>query len=91
MRSPGACGYDPGVLLSPEALVPSESELLVVCLCAEWCGVCREYRARFEEVQGRLAGVEWRVGFDEMPILRLHSRKPHIRERGLEFFKTKRR
>lgn len=60
MRSPGACGYDPGVLLSPEALVPSESELLVVCLCAEWCGVCREYRARFEEVQGRLAGVRFR-------------------------------
>ena len=46
--------------MSPEPLVPSESELLVVCLCAEWCGVCREYRARFEEVQGRLAGVHFR-------------------------------
>lgn len=40
--------------------MPSESELLVVCLCAEWCGVCREYRSRFEEVQGRLAGVRFR-------------------------------
>lgn len=23
-------------------------ELLVVCLCAEWCGTCREYRPGFE-------------------------------------------
>ncbi|RKP58605.1 thioredoxin family protein [Pararobbsia silviterrae] len=22
--------------------------MLVVCLCAEWCGTCREYRAMFE-------------------------------------------
>lgn len=27
--------------------------LLVVCLCAEWCGVCRDYRAAFEQVQSR--------------------------------------
>lgn len=25
-------------------------EFLMVCLCAEWCGVCREYRSGFEEV-----------------------------------------
>jgi thioredoxin 1 len=24
--------------------------LWVVCLCAEWCGVCREYRPLFEQV-----------------------------------------
>ena len=24
---------------------------LVVCLCAEWCGVCRDYLSRFEQVQ----------------------------------------
>ena len=29
----------------------SEPELLVVCLCAEWCSVCRDYRARFEQAQ----------------------------------------
>jgi thiol-disulfide isomerase/thioredoxin len=23
-------------------------EMLVACLCAEWCGVCREYRAAFD-------------------------------------------
>ena len=33
--------------LSAEAQPP----LLVVCLCAEWCGVCRDYRSRFEQVQ----------------------------------------
>lgn len=27
------------------------SSLLVACLCAEWCGVCRDYRAAFEQVQ----------------------------------------
>ena len=25
--------------------------LLVACLCAEWCGVCRDYRAAFEQVR----------------------------------------
>jgi len=31
------------------AAVPAS--LLVVCLCAEWCGVCGEYRSRFEQVK----------------------------------------
>ena len=76
------CGYDPGMLLSTGPLVSPESELLVVCLCAEWCGVCREYRARFEQVQDRLAGVHFRwvdiedasdlvdpVGVDDFPTV----------------------
>jgi len=29
---------------------PSPTSLLVVCLCAQWCGVCREYRSRFDQV-----------------------------------------
>lgn len=32
----------------------SEPFVLVVCLCAEWCGVCREYRSVFEEVRARV-------------------------------------
>lgn len=39
--------------MNPEkpALVPSA---LVACLCAEWCGVCGEYRTRFAQVQTQL-------------------------------------
>jgi thiol-disulfide isomerase/thioredoxin len=35
----------------PVAEPQAPNELLVVCLCAEWCGVCREYRSRFEQVK----------------------------------------
>ncbi len=28
----------------------SKSEILVVCLCAQWCGVCREYERVFAQV-----------------------------------------
>ena len=31
----------------------SDSSILVACLCAEWCGVCRDYRAAFEQVRAR--------------------------------------
>jgi thiol-disulfide isomerase/thioredoxin len=34
--------------MSPTA--PPES-LLVACLCAQWCGVCRDYQSRFEQVK----------------------------------------
>ncbi|MBL0729734.1 co-chaperone YbbN [Piscinibacter sp. HJYY11] len=27
----------------------SSAPLLVACLCAEWCGTCRDYRGIFEE------------------------------------------
>jgi thiol-disulfide isomerase/thioredoxin len=33
----------------------SSEPLLVACLCAEWCGVCRDYRSRFEQVKTALA------------------------------------
>ncbi len=33
------------------ASLTSSAPLLVVCLCAEWCGVCRDYRHSFEQVK----------------------------------------
>jgi thioredoxin 1 len=42
------------------ARMPS-SESLVTCLCAEWCGVCREYRPVFLQVAKRFPRLrfEW--------------------------------
>lgn len=34
--------------------------LHVVCLCAEWCGTCREYRAAFDELQQALPQHRYR-------------------------------
>jgi thioredoxin 1 len=31
-------------------------QLLVTCLCAGWCGSCRDYRATFDALAGRFAG-----------------------------------
>ena len=31
----------------------SSPAVLVACLCAEWCGVCREYRAAFDQARAR--------------------------------------
>ena len=30
-----------------------DATVLVVCLCAEWCGVCREDESRFAPLQGK--------------------------------------
>ncbi|MDR1709375.1 MAG: thioredoxin family protein [Candidatus Accumulibacter sp.] len=40
----------------------SSADLAVVCLCAQWCGTCREYRGGFERLAGRFPGVAflWR-------------------------------
>ena len=40
---------------------PTAGEFVVVCLCAEWCGVCREYRDGFKEVarQFPAAAFHW--------------------------------
>ena len=44
---------------------------LVVCLCAEWCGVCREYRPRFEQLQDRFPDMQflWIDVEDEADLL----------------------
>jgi thioredoxin 1 len=44
---------------------------LVVCLCAEWCRVCGEYRPRFEQLQARFPAVQflWIDVEDEADLL----------------------
>jgi thiol-disulfide isomerase/thioredoxin len=34
-------------------------DFAVICLCAEWCGTCREYRSEFERVADRFHGVKF--------------------------------
>jgi thioredoxin 1 len=36
--------------LTPTAARAAPDALWVVCLCAEWCGTCRDYRPLFEQV-----------------------------------------
>lgn len=47
------------------------SPVLVVCLCAEWCGVCRDYAERFAQVQARFpqAHFLWIDVEDEADLL----------------------
>ncbi len=37
--------------------VTAAPEFRVVCLCADWCGVCREYAAAFRSVAGQFPAV----------------------------------
>lgn len=43
------------------ALRPENREFLVCCLCADWCGTCRDYRAVFDALEARFpaAGFVW--------------------------------
>lgn len=36
-----------------------DPSVLVACLCAQWCGVCRDYRKLFEQFRAR--HPRWRV------------------------------
>lgn len=47
------------------------ASVLVVCLCAEWCGVCRDYRSRFWQLQSRFpqARFLWIDVEDEADLL----------------------
>lgn len=41
----------------PKSLPPIDREFLVVCLCAAWCGSCREYGAGFRELEAQYPEV----------------------------------
>lgn len=47
------------------------ASVLVVCLCAEWCGVCRDYLSRFALVQAKFpqARFVWIDVEDEAELL----------------------
>lgn len=36
---------------NPQASATPTSPLLVACLCAQWCGACREYQPLFDSLQ----------------------------------------
>ena len=63
-----------GIEGEPNQPTPSAT-LLVVCLCAAWCGVCTEYRSRFEQVHATikaeypLAQFVWLDVEDEADLL----------------------
>ncbi len=40
-------------------LPPSSATLFAACLCAQWCGTCREYQARFTEAQALFPQATW--------------------------------
>ncbi len=44
------------VTLAP---LPAANAPWVVCLCAEWCGTCREYRPLFEEIARAHPGLRF--------------------------------
>ena len=47
---------------SPEPDAPGSRDApwLVACLCAEWCGTCREFRAGFDALAARVPGAQFR-------------------------------
>ena len=35
------------------------SSLLIACLCAQWCGTCRDYRPLFEQLQAEFGAARF--------------------------------
>ncbi|MCT8175540.1 thioredoxin family protein [Variovorax sp. CY25R-8] len=44
---------------SPDSAAPAGGAPWVVCLCAEWCGTCRDYRPLFEQVARAHPGLRF--------------------------------
>ena len=45
--------------MSANPLAPANTTLSVVCLCAAWCGVCRQYSPEFEALQEKFPQVRF--------------------------------
>ncbi len=37
----------------------TDTDLLITCLCAQWCGTCTEYRPLFASLQTEFAGARF--------------------------------
>ena len=44
---------------TPDSAAPAGGAPWVVCLCAEWCGTCRDYRPLFEQVARAHLGLRF--------------------------------
>ena len=44
----------------PSASPPTVERWLVACLCAQWCDICRAFRATFDALSARHAEVRFR-------------------------------
>jgi len=38
---------------------PTPDNLLVACLCAQWCGTCRDYQPLFSQLQNEFAPAQF--------------------------------
>ncbi|MBS1230472.1 MAG: hypothetical protein H6R17_3749 [Proteobacteria bacterium] len=38
---------------------PAEQGFVVICLCAQWCGTCRDYRAGFDALTPEFPGIRF--------------------------------
>jgi thiol-disulfide isomerase/thioredoxin len=43
----------------PTALTSESTDVLVACLCADWCGTCQSYKATFAQAQAQFPGVRF--------------------------------
>lgn len=43
----------------PVAVEPGADGFVVLCLCAEWCGTCREYRDAFDHLASSFQAVKF--------------------------------
>jgi thiol-disulfide isomerase/thioredoxin len=41
-------------------ICPTPEPLLVACLCAQWCGTCKDYEALFRGLQAEFPGATFR-------------------------------